>query len=66
MVVIVEQVETLQRSALTIGSTLIPLFEQLGIAEELYRVGKPWTHYNTYSENGELNLAADFSLAQSL
>ncbi|KAF9154183.1 hypothetical protein BG015_001640 [Linnemannia schmuckeri] len=53
-------------SALTIGSTLIPLFEQLGIAEDLYRVGKPWTHYNTYSENRELILAADFSLAQGL
>ncbi|KAG0049016.1 hypothetical protein BGZ89_004367 [Linnemannia elongata] len=53
-------------SALTVGSTLIPLFEQLGIAEELYRVGKPWTHYYTYSESKELILAADFTLAQGL
>lgn len=53
-------------ATLTVGSTLIPLFEQLGIAEELYRVGKLWIYYYTYNERRELIMSADFSLAQGL
>ncbi|KAG0373019.1 hypothetical protein BGX24_012274 [Mortierella sp. AD032] len=51
-------------SALSIGSTMLPVFEQLHISDELCAIGKPWTHYNTFDENRELILSADFTIAQ--
>ncbi|KAF9122539.1 hypothetical protein BGW39_009686 [Mortierella sp. 14UC] len=53
-------------SAITIGSTILPVFEQLHIADELCAIGTPWTHYNTFDESKQLILSADFSAAVGL
>ncbi|KAK3845558.1 MAG: hypothetical protein J3R72DRAFT_521128 [Linnemannia gamsii] len=40
-------------SAMAVGPTLLPIFQQLGIYDELLAIGKHFTHVYNYRENGQ-------------
>ncbi|KAK3830309.1 MAG: hypothetical protein J3R72DRAFT_259556 [Linnemannia gamsii] len=47
-------------SAMSIGPTLLPIFQQLGIYDEMLSIGKYITHTETYKESLEPNRPTDY------
>ncbi|KAF8955614.1 hypothetical protein BGZ46_002586, partial [Entomortierella lignicola] len=53
-------------SALSIGSNVMPLFEQLGIIEEVLESAKPFPFTTGYNEQREATRTLDYSPAQKI
>ena len=53
-------------SALSIGANVMPLFEQLGVLEEILRSAKPFPFSTGYNEQGEATRTLDYSPAEKM
>lgn len=45
---------------MSVGPTLLPIFQQLGIYDDILSIGKYITHTETYKESLELYRPADY------
>lgn len=51
---------------MSIGPTLLPIFQQMGIYDDILAAGKYITHTETYRENLEMSRAADYMPIEEL
>lgn len=51
---------------MSVGPTLLPIFQQMGIYDDILAAGKYITHTETYRENLEMYRSADYRPIEEL